>query len=85
MDHGIKPHGWGVGCEASEPGLIPEASPRIAKYACELTFVRGVDTQKCQAVSQHLSGGVIQRQPGVVHGLDGIIPLRGDLAESYQR
>ena len=30
----------------------------------------GTDAEEAQPVSQHLSGGIIQGQPGVVHRLD---------------
>ena len=38
----------------------------------------GTDAEEAQPVSQHLSGGIIQGQPGVVHRLDWVISLRGD-------
>jgi hypothetical protein len=45
----------------------------------------GTDAEEAQPVSQHLSGGIIQGQPGVVHRLEGLSPCGVTRAESYHR
>jgi hypothetical protein len=67
-------------CEASEPGLVPEATTRIANHVKELHTLWSAHTEKTQAVAQNLPGGIVEPQSGVVDGLEGRITLRGDPA-----
>jgi hypothetical protein len=54
------PHVGTIVCEASEPGLVPEATTRIANHAQELHPLRCADTQQAKAVAQNLAGGIVE-------------------------